>query len=192
MNAFLTPGWHRSLWLRRIAAVSLVILAATLSLTRKDPTVVTLSRTVSAGETLAPSDFSRTSVPQSLIPDNAVTDDTEAHGNVAVTTLSRGQILTSTSYTGEGITPAGLTSVPLRLADPATSELLKHGDSVTIVAGDGSIVCEKATVILPRKDTVLVAMDSDLAPAVASATLNGPVTVVVRSAVASVPAKTPQ
>lgn len=127
MNAFLTPGWHRSLWLRRIAAVSLVILAATLSLTRKDPTVVTLSRTVSAGETLAPSDFSRTSVPQSLIPDNAVTDDTAAHGNVAVTTLSRGQILTSTSYTGEGITPAGLTSVPLRLADPATSELLKHG-----------------------------------------------------------------
>lgn len=192
MNALLAPGWHRSLWFRRIAALSLVILALTLSASQQDPQVVTLTRTVSAGETLSPGDFTRSPVPQQLIPDNAVEDDQVAHGQVAVTTLSRGQILTATSFTGEGLTPEGTTSVPLRLADPATGELLKHGDEVTIVAADGSIVCERATVILPRKDTVLVSMDSDLAPGVAAATLNGAVTVVVRSVAASAPANIPQ
>ena len=170
------------MWLRRCVACGLVLCALAVSLAKRDPTVITLNHSVSAGETLSAADLAHTPIPKNLVPDKAVRDIAVAEDKVAVAELTRGQVLTEGAFTGEGVTPPGKTSVPLRLSDPAVGELLKTGDTVTVVASDGSIVCDKATVILPRKETVLISLDNDLAPAVASATLNGPVTVVVRSA----------
>ena len=179
------PGWHRSVWLRRAIVGALVCAAGVSALVQHDPEVITVGRNLSAGDTISEGDLRLTRIPGDLIPDGRITDPAEAIGQIAVVDLARGEILMSSNMTGEGVTPPGTTSVPLRLSDPAVAELLKNGDSVAIVSGDGSIVCDHATVILPREDTVLVSLPNDLAPLVAAAAINGPITVVVRSATSS-------
>lgn len=214
-----SPGHRRATLIRRVVAGCFVVAAlvsAVASATQTDPTVLTFARSLPAGTVVADTDLRVTGVPERLIPHGALAD-TEADavaGRMTVTEVGQGEVVTELKVTGPRLIDS-LTSefpadsvptvVPVRLADPTSVALLRHGDTVTIVttpsenpaggseddeahrvtgpATDESIVVATGgRVVLAdpeHPDTVLVALDEPAAQRVASASLSSALGIVL-------------
>lgn len=202
------PGHRRSVQLRRIAAGALVVAAlvsALWSATRTDPVVLTFARDLPVGATLTAEDLRPLPVPDRLLPAGALTDPEGVVGEVTVTGVGTGELVTERKVTGprllasladsfpEGVIP---TVVPVRLVDPSTASLLRHGDTVNIVTSPGTgsapapeteapgpvVVAGGGRVVVAdpeHPDSVLIAFDEQAAQRVAAASLTSPLAVVL-------------
>lgn len=197
-----TPGWHRSLLIRRTLASLLLLAAATLlaqSLFSEDPRVVVIVRDVPAGAEITADDTELQPVPADFLPHTAFHDSHEVVGRIAASTISAGEIATAPRFIGNELiasfvantsdNPSGesLTMVPLKLADPSVIPLLRHGDTISVVSYDletglPRTVAARGRVVLAGDSdpsTVLIALPESTAGAVAAASLSSPLAVLL-------------
>lgn len=190
-----TPGWRRSLLLRRVAAAALVLLALVLGIreaTGQDPSAVVFARDIPAGGKVTAADMSTVRVPSHLLPADALTDPADVEGRVVTAAAQSGEIATKHRFIAMG-PPTGhvgeiIHLVPVRLAEPEVIPLLHHGDTVTVVThgaedGPAETIAAGGRVILAAEQetpgTLLVALPADDARAVAAASLGSPLAVVI-------------
>ncbi len=94
-----------------------------------------------AGKTLEPGDVSAISVPPGLVPSGSAGSEAAFEGKQLATPLRRGQLLTDAQVLGPGLlagSPAGTAAVPLRMADPASIQLVSPGQLVNVVLTGGN------------------------------------------------------
>lgn len=203
-------GFGRTLLLRRIAAASLVGLAAVLALTSgtgsRDVPVVVAARDLTPGTELDAAEVVLHAMPAQAVPDGAARATTAVLGRTVAAPVRRGEPLTDVRLAGTALTRAvsadpAAVSVPLRLPDPGVAALLHPGAVVDVVsAGDvvgagehraEPVVLARGARVLavlePADDArpnegrlVLVALDAAGATRVAAASLSQPLTVTVR------------
>lgn len=201
LNTLRTPGWHRALLLRRVAAAVLVLLAlasAVHDTGDPGPQALVVARDISPGAAVTASDFELAPVPPQLLPEGALQNPQAVEGRVAVAALKVGQVPTESSFIGPTLLAELLPDregekvnlVPLRLAEPEIITLLRHGDTVTVLsqAADSpapEVVASGARVVLAEPveegppGTVLVALPESAAQQVAAAALYSPLAVVL-------------
>lgn len=191
-----TPGHRRALLLRR-ALAAVLVLAAVFSAAaghRADPLVAVFARDVEAGTVLREGDVELRRLPAQAIPHNAVTSPDTAVDVLVAAGASAGEVVTparlvgpelasSLSHDGSG------TMVPVALAEPDIIPMLHHGARVGVITvadtGAPQRVAAGGRVVLARpaeqgKDaTVLLLLREAEAEAVAAASLNSPLTLVL-------------
>lgn len=201
-RALFTPGWHRTLFLRRGGAILLLLTAAAVflhSLIATAPSAVVFTRDVTAGDTVSELDVGLRQVPADFLPTDALSSTEEAIGRIAASSLTANEIATPQRFIGEDLTASFVsnitnadslgpqTMVPVRLADPSTMPLLHHGDTVSVISLDPD-VAESTTIAAGGRiilgeaedsDSVLVLLPESLAIDVAAASLTAPLTVVL-------------
>ncbi|WP_231386285.1 RcpC/CpaB family pilus assembly protein [Arthrobacter sp. 131MFCol6.1] len=94
-----------------------------------------------AGKTLEPGDVSRISVPPGLVPAGNPGSETAFEGKQLAAPLRQGQFLTDAQILGPGLlagSPPGSAAVPLRMADPASIQLVSPGQLVNVVLTGGN------------------------------------------------------
>lgn len=194
-EVLLTPGWRRSLLLRRTLAAALLVAALVVSIlevTHRDPPAVVFVRDVEAGTALSLDDVAVANVPAHLLPRTALVNVADAAGQVVVAAAEAGEVATTAKFVDVAFSgsPVGeITNiVPVRLAEPEIVPLLRHGDTVTIVTHRGDeltpdIVSAGGRVLLATTNatpnTLLIALPHDAARAVAAASLSTPLAVVL-------------
>lgn len=196
-------GWPRTMALRRIVAVGLVVLAGGFALRpagARESTmvgVVVTTRDLPAGSTLSAGDLAVRSLPRSTVPTGVLTR--APIGRVLAGPLRAGEPLTDVHLVGPADTAltAGdpnAATVPVRLADPDVADLLRPGIRVDVVTLDPDhqadpVLAQNATVVTIRGTTgtqgqqgrlVLVALPRQFATQLAAASLRQPVTVTLR------------
>ncbi|MGP6175014.1 SAF domain-containing protein [Corynebacterium sp. A21] len=201
LSTLRTPGWHRSLLLRRLAALVLLLLAAGSALhSARDtgPRALVVARNVTAGKTVTASDFLLADVPSHLLPEGALSDPTELEGRVTATHLQVGVVPTDLNFIGPALlselmpesTGEPVNLVPLKLAEPEIIPLLRHGDTVTVLSHQAEVpepevVATGARVVLAEEGagndpaTVLIALPESAARQVAATALYLPIAVVL-------------
>lgn len=150
LSTLSTPGYRRSVLMRRLVAGLLIICAVLLALSgraAKDPQVVVFARDVAPGTVLSADDVELRSLPSNMVPTNAVTDHAKAEGQVIAAAASAGEVLTTTRITGpdlvssiahaRGADASSFTLVPVKLAEPDIIPMLHHGDEVSVVTTGG-------------------------------------------------------
>jgi Flp pilus assembly protein CpaB len=200
----LRPDFARTLAARRIAAASLVVLAAVLAL-RPDPadsliTVVVAARDLSPGVTLRGDDVTLTKRPAPWIPDGAAQSVETVVGATLAGPSRRGEVLTDARILGSRLT--GLSAgpdarvVPLHLSDTAVLDLIRPGDVVDVLGAPAAdadahprVVASNAVVVLvsaasdalgaAKERVVLVALPAAAASELAGATLVQTVTLTI-------------
>jgi pilus assembly protein CpaB len=200
-----TRGWPRTMALRRLAAIGLVVLAGALALRpagareTTEVDVVVAARDLTPGNTLAPADLSIRQLPGAVVPTGALTNRAAVVGRVLASAVRAGEPLTDVRLVGPADTALttgdpNAATVPVRLADPDVADLLRPGIRVDVVTldpdqRDDQVLAENATVVTIRDtpDTqgqpgrlVLVALPRQLATRLAAASLRQPVTVTLR------------
>lgn len=98
--------------------------------------VLSAARDLPSGTRLSAADLRLVRVPTSLLPDAALARLDDATGQQLAGALRKGQLLTDASLVGQSLlagAPPGSSAVPLRLADPATAQLVSPGQLVTVV-----------------------------------------------------------
>lgn len=198
-------GWPRTMALRRIAAVGLVVLAGALALRpagakeSADVRVVVATTDLAPGATLSADDVAVRSLPGSAVPHGALTAAAMAIGRVLAGPVRAGEPLTDVRIVGPADTALttgdpDAATVPVRLADPDVADLLRPGIRVDVVTLDPDhqsdpVLAENATVVAIRGTTgtqgqsgrlVLVALPRQFATQLAAASLRQPVTVTLR------------
>jgi Flp pilus assembly protein CpaB len=140
----LRPDWTRTVAARRIAAASLVLLAAVAAL-RPDPAadsvaVVVTGRDLAPGVELTNADLRVESRSATTIPDGAQSDPAALVGSTLAGPARRGEVLTDVRVLSPRLAEAtagpDARVVPLHLADTALLELLRPGDVVDVLAVD--------------------------------------------------------
>lgn len=210
MKTFLTtPGYRRSLALRRVTAAALVIAAlcfSTLHLAQQESPVVIYSTTVAAGSRLTEADVRIARMPHSMIPENSVTNPEEIVGNVTVVSRPNGSIATRHDFVETTLISTKVTNdteafgnedsniIPIKLAEPTLAGLLRPGDVISIlttesdksepvmIAAGGRVVfavTEASELPGATPGTVLVSLPATAAQHVAAASLSLPLAVVV-------------
>lgn len=193
-----TPGYRRSVALRRGAAAVLVAgaaVSALLSRANADPGVVVFARDVHPGDVVEAGDLAVRSLPEEFTPPSAVASVEAAEGQVIASHASSGEVVTSTRLLGPDLVGAlvgddaeAYTMVPVKLADPDIIPMLHHGARVSVVtAGDGTpqTVAESGTVVIagaPGEEdssSVLLLLRHSDAATVAAASLSSPLAVVL-------------
>lgn len=199
-----TPGWRRSLLLRRTLALLLLAAAGVAglrSVASQDPGVVVFARDLAAGQAVTAGDVEVRAVPPDLIPEGALTSPSDLEGRVVVAAAAADEVATESRFIGAVVTAQLLdgateptTMVPLKLAEPELLPLLHHGDTVTIVthvpdSGEPEVVAAGGRVVLAAGETdgagtgatgtVLVALPEADARAVAATALGAPLAVVL-------------
>lgn len=94
-----------------------------------------------AGKTLGPGDVNRISVPPGIVPAGSPGSETAFEGKQLAAPLRKGQLLTDAQVLGPGLlagTPPGSAAVPLRMADPASIQLVSPGQLVNVVLTGGN------------------------------------------------------
>lgn len=125
---------------RLVLAAALVVAAPVVGGTgRGDATttsVPTLARDLPAGHLLSADDLTTTALPETALPDGALTSVDDLLGDRLARAVRRGELLTDAGLAGSGdARPAGPRRVvPVPLVDPAVAELLSAGDLVDLVA----------------------------------------------------------
>lgn len=149
-GALTTPGYKRSVLLRRIIAGLLLVAAAASSMTErvhKDPEVVVFTRDVSPGEVLTAGDLALRPLPEGFAPGSAVRSLPDAEDQVVASAASAGEVVTATRLLGPDLVsslvaarandgaadPGRYTLVPVKLAEPDIIPMLHHGDEVSVV-----------------------------------------------------------
>jgi pilus assembly protein CpaB len=132
---------------RRLAVALLLCVAASLAVQQLTPApaaTVTALAAVSdlpAGKTLAREDVLSLDVPPGLVPGGSFSDRAAVQGKQLAVALRKGQLLSDSQLLGPGLlagSPPGSAAVPLRLADPASIQLVSPGQLVNIVMTSGS------------------------------------------------------
>ena len=190
-----TPGYRRSVLLRRALAAALVCaagLSALLNASRADPLVVTFARPVAAGARVTDEDLQLQRVPERVVPEGALREQSLASGHILAAGAAPGEVVTSTRLVGPDLVseliaaePEGepFTMVPVALAEPDILPMLHHGAVVDVIAeGPTTVASGGRIVTVGEEGTVLVLMRRSQASAVAAASLSMPLAVVLASA----------
>lgn len=134
-----------SAWLRRrrrLAIALLLCIAAGLAVHQLTPaptntvTVLGAARDLPAGATLAPMDLTELHIPPALVVHGTFSEPPDLAGKQLASPVLKGQILAATHLLGQGLlagTAEGSAAVPVRMADPASIQLLSPGQLVNIV-----------------------------------------------------------
>lgn len=99
------------------------------------------ARDLPAGEILGPEDLTALRVPHGLVPAGSYDSTDALQGKQLAVALRTGQLLTDAQLLGPGLlagSPPGSAAVPLRMADPASIQLLSPGQLVNVVMTTGS------------------------------------------------------
>ncbi len=200
-----TRGWPRTMALRRLVAILLVVLAGVLALRpagareTAETGVVVAARDLSPGSALTQSDVDVRLLPAPDIPVGTLTSQDAVIGRVLAGPVRAGEPITDVRLVGPADTALttgdpNAATVPVQLADPDVADLLRPGirvDVVTLAPEEQAdqVLAENATVITVR-DTpgtqgqpgrlVLVAVPRQAATRLAAASLRQPVTVTLR------------
>ncbi|MCT2339072.1 SAF domain-containing protein [Corynebacterium sp. p3-SID1056] len=195
-----TPGYRRTVLLRRVLAALLIIAALCSTFIRAshtDPVAVVFARDVPAGTRLAAEDVKIVRVPKEVLPANALTDTSLAHAHILAAAAAAGEIVTTTRLVGPDLVsdlvadaPAGepFTMVPIPLAEPDILPMLHHGARVEIVTEGPRTVATGGRIVTVNeaegganngKDTVLILLRQSQAAVVAAASLSEPLAVVL-------------
>lgn len=129
-------------------------------LTEATEPLVTLTRSVRAGETISTSDLAVSDVPSAFAPSDAATSADQVAGRVAVVDMTQGNPVSRGSLSGSetasslpGAVSAGNVGYMLSFSSSAdsASPLLRPGDRVDVMAGtDGAdpvVICSDVRVI---------------------------------------------
>lgn len=202
----LTPGWARTAAARRVAAVALLGCAVVL-LARGDPgespvPVLIAARDLAPGTVLTEADVRLVTREARTVADGALTEPAAISGKTLAAPLRPGEQITDVRVLGAplsasatGVQDARL--VPLRLTDAALTDLIHAGDLVDVIAIDGdgtdkgaaaagvTLATAAPVVLVPppagkqlaRERVILVALPSQSATAVATASLTQAITV---------------
>ena len=198
-------GRPRTIALRRIVAVGLVVLAGAFALrpagARESALVgvVVAARDLPPGSTLSAADVTVRPLPRAAVPLGALTASSAALGRVLAGPIRTGEPLTDVRLVGPADTALttgdpNAATVPVRLADPDVADLLRPGVRVDVVTLDPDrqtdpVLAENATVVTVRGRSVnqgqtgrlvLVALPRQFATQLAAASLRQPVTVTLR------------
>jgi Flp pilus assembly protein CpaB len=197
-------GWRRVLLIRRVAALTMLLIAAVLAL-RDGHTehgsrpVVVPTRDLAPGAVLHAADVAERAWPPDLVPAGALKKPTQVEGRVLAGAAAAGEVLTSARLVGPELamraTGRGDTAgVPIRLADADVAGLLTPGRAVDVVTAgprsdEPAVVAPAAVVlaVLPpdqrvpgRGRVVVVAVPRPVASRLAAATLSQDVAVTLR------------
>jgi pilus assembly protein CpaB len=203
-----TPGWRRTLLVRRTAALLLAALALALALRPTDAgsrgPVVVAARDLPSGTALAPADLTLATWPGDLVPVCVLTAPADGTGRVLAGAARAGEPITDVRLAGPDSAGRvtgrpGDAAVPIRLTDPDVARLLEPGSRVDVVTpapnGDRPVVLAAdaavLTVVAAEADTispgqgsrgrlVLVALPRADAARVAAAALSEQVAVTLR------------
>ena len=144
------PRRRLARWLarnRRLAVALLLCVAAGLTVQQLTPapaftvSAFAAARDLPAGETLGPDDLTALSVPRGLVPAGSYGSTESLQGKQLAVALRKGQLLSDAQLLGPGLlagSPPGSAAVPLRMADPASIQLLSPGQLVTVVMTTGN------------------------------------------------------
>lgn len=200
-----TPGYRRTLAVRRTAAILLAcmaVIALLRPLNARDPLVVAFSTQVEAGSVLSEGDLHLVRVPAELVPEHTFSLIDDAVGSVTVAHGSPGQIVSAQHLVNPAMTDAFVsniteqadsdqwTMVPVTLAEPDVIPLLQHGDEISVVSHvrestEPQVITRGGRVILAGEqggdtaETILVLLPEEEATKVASASLSLPLAVVL-------------
>jgi pilus assembly protein CpaB len=132
---------------RRLAVALLLCVAAGLAVQQLTPapanTVAAFAaaRDLPAGSTLEPGDIETLSVPPGLVPGGSFSSEAGLRGKQLAVALRKGQLLSDSQLLGPGLlsgSPPGSAAVPLRMADPASIQLVSPGQLVNVVLTSGN------------------------------------------------------
>ena len=192
LSSLRTPGYRRSVFLRRAAAIVLVTAAIAhvlIDASRSDPPILTFARDVAPGSVLTADDLELRRLPAESVPDNALHEVGLAEGQLLAAAAARGEVVTNTRLVGPDLAglltrdePDGETfsMVPVPLAEPDVLPLLHHGAVVDVVGQGPRVVAAGGRVVTSGEgDAVLVLLRQDEAAAVAAASLSEPLTLVL-------------
>lgn len=133
---------------RRLAVALLLCIAAGITVQQLTPapaytvSAFAAARDLPAGKTLGPDDLTVLDVPRGLVPAGSFGGNDSPRGRQLAVALRKGQLLSDAQLLGPGLlagSPPGSAAVPLRMADPASIQLLSPGQLVNVVmtTGDG-------------------------------------------------------
>ncbi|MEE2059759.1 SAF domain-containing protein [Rhodococcus artemisiae] len=205
IRTLLSPGWARSVAVRRVVAALLVVLAAIFAL-RNDPTtehtaVVIAARDLTPGVALTADDVEFADRDTSTLVTGTLTDVADAIGHTLAGPVPAGEALVDTRLLGPRLAAAAVgvgaddaRVVPIRLADAGVGRLLREGDRVDVLTvtaesdaamGDAHVLARGAVVVLAqheessdqRERVILVALEQEQAMSVAAASLTSALTV---------------
>lgn len=113
-------------------------------------TVVALAaaRDLPAGKVLDAGDVAALNIPQELLPGGGLNSPAAIEGKQLAVALRQGQLLSDSQVLGPGLLagkPPGSVAVPLRMADPASVQLLSPGQLVNVVLSGGNGFDQAAT-----------------------------------------------
>lgn len=159
-------GWPRTMALRRIVAIALVVLAGALALRpagageTAQTDVVVAAKDMAPGSLLTQAGVSIRRLPGSVVPSGALLHRTAAVGRVLAAPVRAGEPLTDVQLVGPADTALttgdpDAATVPVRLADPDVADLLRPGIRVDVVTLDPDhqsdpVLAENATVVTVR------------------------------------------
>lgn len=195
-------GFGRSVFVRRVAAMTLVGLAALLALSRGssvDAVVVVAARDLAPGTVVGSHEVMLRELPARGVPDGAARSPAVVVGRTLAAPVRRGEPLTDVRLIGSDLIRAvspdpGTVSVPLRLADPGVAALLRPGVTVDVVTiserqGEPVVLAHGARVLAVLESgartgdrdgrLVLVALDPAGATRVAATSISQNLTVMV-------------
>ena len=143
------PSRRMVRWLernRRLAVALLLCVAAGIAVQQLTPapaytvSAFAAAQDLPAGETLGPEDLTLLSIPRSLVPAGSYGSGDSPQGRQLAVALRKGQLLSDSQLLGPGLlagSPPGSAAVPLRMADPASIQLLSPGQLVNVVMTTG-------------------------------------------------------
>ncbi|MDY5784503.1 SAF domain-containing protein [Corynebacterium sp.] len=192
-----TPGYRRSVLIRRFVAVCLLAAAVISAVTsrNREPEVVVFARDVAAGAVIAPEDVALRRLPAKAVPDRALTSTSEAEDAILAAGAAAGEIVTTTRLVGPDLTRSlvasgaveDVTLVPVALAEPDIVPVLHHGAAVSVISvedtGAPRTIATGARVVVAGQpdETVLLLLPRHAAAEVAAASLSAPLTVVLEA-----------
>ncbi|MCX6500129.1 MAG: RcpC/CpaB family pilus assembly protein [Arthrobacter sp.] len=137
-------GWFRRN--RRLTVALLLCVATGLAVQQLTPapeaTVPTwaAAKDLPAGRVLAAADIAAVEVPPGLLPGGSL-DHAALEGKQLAVALRKGQLFSDSQLVGPGLlagSPFGTAAVPLRMADPASVQLVSPGQLVNVVMTSGN------------------------------------------------------
>ena len=163
--------------------------------------VVAAAHDLQPGHPLTAGDLTTVALPQDLVPAGTLTTVAAALGHTAAGAVRRGEPLTDVRLVAPGLLEGypGMVAAPVRVADPAAVRLLSVGDRIDLVAvspdgGGATVVAESVPVVavpgtapggtaddgLVGGALVVVAVPEDGALALAEASVQAVISVVLR------------
>ena len=152
----------RRRWLLAGGLAAAAVATALPVLAPSPPTAVAVlaaARDLGAGTALTAGDVAPVRLPTGVVPDGALSVGQPVAGRLLAGAVRRGEPLTDVRLVGPGLLAAlgtpGLVAVPVRLAEPATSNLLRPGDRVDVLAAGTGPDAPLSAVVVAADSAVL-------------------------------------